>query len=51
MGSKKDKNQNILDICKGEDIRCLMKQNNYSANALNLKTLHILQQIGTKHYR
>ena len=29
----------------------MMKQKNYSTNALNLKTMHILQQINTKNSR
>ena len=28
-----------------------MKQKNYSANALNLKTMHILQEIQQRGYR
>jgi hypothetical protein len=43
--------QSLLEVGKGEDIRMLMRQKNYSANALNLKTLHILQQLNTKSYR
>lgn len=36
---------------KVEDIRTIIRQNNYSANALNLKTLNILHELNTHNYR
>ena len=40
-----------MEMSKDTDIRTLMKKKNYSSNALNLKTLHILQQLHSKNYR
>lgn len=42
--------RSILEVGKGDDIRTLMRQNNYSTNTLNLKTMNILQQINSKNY-
>jgi hypothetical protein len=36
---------------RAEEIQFLIRKNNYSANALNLKTLNILQQINSKNSR
>jgi hypothetical protein len=36
---------------KVDDIRCIIRQNNYSANALNLKTLNILHELNQHNYR
>lgn len=36
---------------KAEDIRLVIRRNNYSANALNLKTLSILHELNAKHPR
>jgi hypothetical protein len=36
---------------KVDDIRTIIRQNNYSANALNLKTLNILHELNTHNYR
>lgn len=50
--TQKDKNsKSILDIVSSDDIKSLMRQKNYSTNALNLKTMHILQQINSKNCR
>ena len=42
--------KSILELGKGDNIHTLMRQNNYSTNALNLKTLNILQQINAKSF-
>lgn len=36
---------------RAEEIQQLIRRNNYSANALNMKTLNILHEINTKHSR
>jgi hypothetical protein len=36
---------------RAEEIQFLIRKNNYSANALNLKTLNILHEINTKNSR
>lgn len=36
---------------KAEEIRFLVRKNNYSANALNMKTLNILHELNTRNNR
>jgi hypothetical protein len=45
------KDFNLSEGSKVDDIRTIIRQNNYSANALNLKTLNILHELNTHNYR
>jgi hypothetical protein len=36
---------------KADEIRLVIRRNNYSANALNLKTLSILHELNARHPR
>lgn len=47
---KDNQGKSILEIGRGDNLHALMRQHNYSTNALNLKTLNILQQINSKSY-